>query len=172
MGQCAGSGQRIGRIRPDTSYRQISPVSLRPPADRSDVTNRPTVEGPTRFEVASEPAIRPVPPPRRPRRTAVIVNEEGCISCGVCAEVCPVNAVSIVDTAVIDSTRCVGCGLCVNQCPGSIITLAETPPVETVGPTMAKSQPESVFYHATGLTNRRFSPAGNLRSISESGSKE
>lgn len=47
---------------------------------------------------------------------------DSCISCGSCAEQCPVEAISQGDTQyVIDPDTCVGCGSCAEQCPMSAI---------------------------------------------------
>lgn len=51
----------------------------------------------------------------------VISNE--CISCGSCAGVCPVNAISEGDGKyVIDAATCLDCGTCEGECPVSAIS--------------------------------------------------
>lgn len=41
-----------------------------------------------------------------------------CISCGACAENCPVNAISQGDTTyVINAETCISCGACADSCP-------------------------------------------------------
>jgi ferredoxin len=41
-----------------------------------------------------------------------------CISCGACADVCPVSAISQGDTQyVIDPETCIDCGACAEGCP-------------------------------------------------------
>ena len=41
-----------------------------------------------------------------------------CISCGVCAEECPVDAISVGDGKyVIDQNLCISCGACAAICP-------------------------------------------------------
>lgn len=48
----------------------------------------------------------------------------GCLGCGDCAAVCPVDAICMKDgIARIDRRTCIGCGLCVNTCPKEIISL-------------------------------------------------
>lgn len=53
----------------------------------------------------------------------VISDKKTCCGCGGCANVCPVNAVSMVEDAEgflypnIDSDKCVDCGLCEKVCP-------------------------------------------------------
>ena len=48
---------------------------------------------------------------------AYIINDE-CISCGACADGCPVNAISEGDGKyVIDGAACIDCGACADACP-------------------------------------------------------
>jgi len=52
-----------------------------------------------------------------------VVNEQECTGCGNCVEVCPVDAISIVDdVARIDQEECTECGACVDECPSEAIT--------------------------------------------------
>jgi len=45
------------------------------------------------------------------------INDE-CISCGACADECPVDAISEgEDKYVIDADACTDCGACVEVCP-------------------------------------------------------
>ncbi len=45
-----------------------------------------------------------------------------CVACGSCAEVCPQDAITIDDVAVIDASKCVDCGACVDECPAGAMT--------------------------------------------------
>jgi ferredoxin len=55
-----------------------------------------------------------------------IVDRERCLSCGVCADICPEHAITMADTAEVDSHRCNGCGACVDECPTEALSLSES----------------------------------------------
>ncbi len=41
-----------------------------------------------------------------------------CISCGACADACPVSAITEGETQyVIDEATCISCGACAETCP-------------------------------------------------------
>jgi len=55
---------------------------------------------------------------------AARVDSEKCTGCGVCVDVCPLEAISLNDgMAVIDEDTCTDCSLCVNECPNDAISL-------------------------------------------------
>ncbi|MHB8907865.1 MAG: 4Fe-4S binding protein [Syntrophales bacterium] len=54
------------------------------------------------------------------------VNVETCSGCGICAERCQVDAVTVDDragTAFVNLDRCIGCGNCVVTCPTGTMSL-------------------------------------------------
>jgi radical SAM protein with 4Fe4S-binding SPASM domain len=48
--------------------------------------------------------------------------KKGCISCGVCVDICPVTALRLGNTGVIiEKNTCIECGICVKKCPQGVI---------------------------------------------------
>lgn len=48
-----------------------------------------------------------------------------CIGCGACADICPVDAVKMVeDKPQVDPDWCIGCGVCAVQCPAGVIAIS------------------------------------------------
>lgn len=55
------------------------------------------------------------------------VNCNVCVACGVCAKLCPIEAISILKGcyALVDVEKCVGCGKCAAMCPAGCIEVKE-----------------------------------------------
>lgn len=73
------------------------------------------------------------------------VDADACTACAVCEERCPVGAITVDETAVVDEAVCIGCGVCTPTCGGEgSITLAVreevVPPPEVLEFVSARSK--------------------------------
>lgn len=50
-----------------------------------------------------------------------VIDEAACSHCGLCADICPEEAISPVGVYRIDPQRCTGCGECAEDCPTQAI---------------------------------------------------
>ena len=53
------------------------------------------------------------------------VENDKCTACGLCAELCQFEAITMEETAVISPLGCEGCGVCAYFCPEQAIVLEE-----------------------------------------------
>ena len=53
------------------------------------------------------------------------VENDRCTACGLCAELCQFEAITMEETAVISPLGCEGCGVCAYFCPEQAIVLEE-----------------------------------------------
>jgi NAD-dependent dihydropyrimidine dehydrogenase PreA subunit len=55
------------------------------------------------------------------------IDEEKCVSCGECVDVCPADVLKADDTSttVADPAQCLGCESCISVCPNEAITVDE-----------------------------------------------
>jgi len=55
-----------------------------------------------------------------------VLDIDRCKTCGQCEEVCPDNAVHVIDEVyAIDYDFCKGCGLCAYECPAQAIEMVK-----------------------------------------------
>ncbi len=74
------------------------------------------------------------------RFLAYMDEEESCIGCGACEEICPFKkSVRVVDgIAVVDEDRCHGCGNCVTHCPTGAIKMKLVRPASHILPVVER----------------------------------
>jgi len=57
------------------------------------------------------------------------IDKDNCIGCGTCKQMCPVEAIILVDDiAEVNKQKCIGCGVCAHHCPEEVINLERTGP--------------------------------------------
>ena len=45
---------------------------------------------------------------------AIKIDKDKCTAYGACADVCPVDIITVEDIAVVDEDTCIDCGTCVS----------------------------------------------------------
>ncbi len=55
---------------------------------------------------------------------SLLIDNNKCITCGICASLCPHDALTIVDRIPEVTGKCRVCGLCASSCPSKAITMA------------------------------------------------
>ncbi len=64
-----------------------------------------------------------------------VVDPDVCRGCGVCADRCQINAITLMDgVAVVDESLCIGCGLCSTTCESDAMHLERKPNASIVAP--------------------------------------
>mgnify|MGYP005653898199 CR=1 FL=1 len=63
----------------------------------------------------------------RPSEFVPRFDRASCTACGLCAQRCPVDALSVDDFPILDEERCLGCGVCYPTCPTGAIGFVRRP---------------------------------------------
>lgn len=62
---------------------------------------------------------------RREKEKPIVCDTKKCIRCGVCAEKCPVKAITLKPFPEIDKRKCIGCFCCMEVCPVHALSLGK-----------------------------------------------
>jgi len=96
--------------------------------------------------IAQHEGFKPTGPTAR-------VNERTCVACGLCVEVCPYQAVELVQKRVLGQNKtvsqvnaalCMSCGLCAASCRSASIDLTDHTDETLLERLQAEPQPEEV----------------------------
>jgi electron transport complex protein RnfB len=83
-------------------------------------------------------------PPTAPTPVRAVIDEQKCIGCYLCVQVCPVDAIvgspQLMHTVLAGA--CTGCELCLPPCPVDCIELVEVPPEPTLPPENRRRWPD------------------------------
>lgn len=61
---------------------------------------------------------------------SLVIRHDLCLACGACVGVCFFNALYLANHHLqVDQTACEGCRFCEKTCPVNALTLVETAPV-------------------------------------------
>lgn len=71
-------------------------------------------ESASEFSKLTLPGNRPY---RKPTDGPTPIADETCTRCGVCADECPVDAISIENPQIVKGEACISCMRCVSTCP-------------------------------------------------------
>jgi len=81
---------------------------------------------------------------------SVKIDEDKCTGCGICAQICPVDAIAVGPVAKIDREICTGCGRCVAECPNEAIHMDG---IKTLSP------PKATHTSLSRISARRSEPS-------------
>lgn len=66
---------------------------------------------------------------RKDLLNTVKIDESKCTGCGLCADACPLKAITLEVVAKIDEGLCRGCCVCMDECPNDAIYLVKKEPL-------------------------------------------
>lgn len=77
------------------------------------------------------------------------IDPDACTACGLCADRCHMEAITVDAVAVVDDKRCIGCGVCLAGCEFGAIKLYQKAPADQYVP------PETMLATYAGIARER-----------------
>jgi Fe-S-cluster-containing hydrogenase component 2 len=85
-----------------------------------------------------------------------VTDEEECIHCGECIEICPVDALKLEnDAVVVDEEWCIGCGVCSTVCPVDAAKMKIRPDKTEELPAVTFGELHEIILKEKGLDKKR-----------------
>ena len=60
---------------------------------------------------------------QNPKTGVYMINKKKCVSCGKCAEACPMHVIVFEEGS--PASKCIACGICVKACPMELLEIVE-----------------------------------------------
>lgn len=85
------------------------------------------------------------------KRQVIVIDEDKCVGCGLCASACEQGAIQLIDgkAKLVSDSYCDGLGMCLPSCPVDAITLVEqeAKPFDPNRKGIAKQAPQTTKTH-------------------------
>ncbi|HEY43539.1 MAG TPA: 4Fe-4S binding protein [Anaerolineae bacterium] len=88
-------------------------------------------------------------------RYEVVYSGEDCNQCGICVEVCPMDAMTLNEDLHVDEERCIGCGVCVYKCPTESLSMTWREQTPKIYRDSASLNRQLTIEAAVGLVKRK-----------------
>lgn len=121
MGRGTGRGRTVGDPVPDPQPQPTSPPQSEA-SQELDALKAQAREVEAQLAALKDQIARLGQAAASPRLVAVVDNQR-CLACGRCIQLCPVAAITLTTIAIIDADKCTACGQCVAVCPQEAIVL-------------------------------------------------
>ena len=104
--------------------QHVCPLPYGPAIMVSGVTEQIIVKPPEVRNEAKEDRPKQDEQQSEPSKPVAVIDTDQCFGCGLCAEECPLSAITMVDGLPrVNVDACVGCGLCATNCPAEAIEI-------------------------------------------------